>query len=65
MEQELYCCIGTEFEEPFFDYKSLSYKKSIAIKKHCEGSNWTWLKWKKKGWICKKVKVTFEEITIF
>ena len=38
------------------------YSKSFCIKEWCKGCSRTWKQWYKKGFRCKKVKVTFEII---
>ena len=37
------------------------YFKSFCIKEWCKGCSRTWKQWYKRGYRCKKVKVTFEE----
>lgn len=38
------------------------YFKSFCIKEWCKGCSRTWKQWYKRGYRCKKVKVTFEII---
>lgn len=62
MKQKLWCCVGFGFTEPLYDWTSLSCKRTDSIKKCINGTNWTWVKFKKKGWKCIKVEVEIKPI---
>jgi hypothetical protein len=62
MKQKLWCCVGFNFKEPYYDWQSLSYKRTNSIKDHIKGSSWNWLQWKKAGWKCIRVEVEIKPL---
>ena len=60
MEETLWCCVGTDFRnKPYYAWSTLSYtRRDSKIKFLPEQGNYTsWDIWKKKGWVCIKVKM--------
>lgn len=62
MKRKLWCCVGFQFKKPYYQWHSLAYTKSASIKLHTGGGDWTWIKWKSKGWKCIKVEVIINPI---
>lgn len=58
MKEQLWCCIGTNFKNTYYDWYTLSYTRRDSIKKAVgETKNMDWKWHKKKGWKCIKVTV--------
>lgn len=62
MKTKLWCCVGFNFKEPYYQWQSLNYTRSESIKLHIGNSNWNWIKWKNIGWKCIKVEVIIKPI---
>lgn len=63
MKEERWCCVGTNFKEgPCYALESMRYSRSTSICAFIDGGDWTWRKWKAKGWKCVKVAIEITPI---
>ena len=59
MKQTLWCCVGFQFEKPYYFFPSLAETRKRSIEKLPIGS---WEIRKKHGWKCIKVEVIIKPI---
>ena len=61
MKTILWCCVGIDFKNgPYYDWTSLSYKRTDSIRKLAQTLK-GWRYYKSKGWSCQRVEVQIKQ----
>lgn len=54
------CACPSSKSGGYVDNNSLSYTRTDSIKKFVRGSKWKWNWWRRRGWRCVRVNITYE-----
>lgn len=59
-ENKWVCICENAKNEGFVDSSSLSYTRTNSIKKFVGDGKWNWNWWRRRGWRCVRVNITYE-----